>query len=190
MLSCSLNFSILAAALSVKASTIVATIKDSTISLPQFTRDEPTPPFALLEASASASSARLLDASQMSAFATQQGTSILLNGRKFTFGGVNHYTLFYDYQVDILPFFQDLVGMQATVLRTWLFCFGRDCGATSYSTIDFWFTDVSPTGDLIVNQDTGTGVGRLDYALKVARDHGVKIIFSLSGNWDSFGGMS
>ena len=92
--------------------------------------------------------------------------------------------------VKLASFFQDLVGMQATVLRTWLFCFGRDCGATSYSTIDFWFTDVSPSGDLIVNQDTFTGVGRLDYALKVAKDHGVKLIFSLSGNWDSFGGMS
>ncbi|KAJ3303822.1 hypothetical protein HDV03_003494 [Kappamyces sp. JEL0829] len=132
----------------------------------------------------------LLNAKQMASFVKTNGTQLSLAGKPFYFGGVNHYGLFYHYDVDIPSFFQDAVDARASVVRTWLWCDGRDCGSTSYSSLDFWFTTKDPqTGNLAVNDDPLSGLGRFDNVILQAKKFGIKLMVTLTGNWDDFGGI-
>ena len=133
---------------------------------------------------------QLLSPDQSKAFVKTRGTKFILNDKPFYFGGGNRYGLFYDYTEDVVPFFENAVKTKTSVVRTWMFCDGRDCGSTSHSTIDFYFSTKDPkTGQLLVNQDIVSGIGRMDYVLQQASLHGVKLILTLSNNWADFNGV-
>ncbi|KAJ3262286.1 hypothetical protein HK103_002700 [Boothiomyces macroporosus] len=125
---------------------------------------------------------RLLTPDQMSLFAKTEGTPITLNGKPFYFGGSNIYRLFYVPQSDLPTYFQDAVRVRSSVIRTWCFCDGIGC------TQNVHFTD-SQNGELVFNDDTNTGLGRMDAVIHQAQLAGVKLILTLTNNWSDFGGI-
>ncbi|KAJ3274750.1 hypothetical protein HDV01_002272 [Terramyces sp. JEL0728] len=161
-----------------------ATVVTPTTTIPQVTAFVPTSNVA------PSPTATLLSKDQMNAFVKADGTSLSLLGNPFYFGATNFYKLFYSYESDLPYIFNDAVAIKSSVIRTWCFCDGIDCDSTSYANFRFHFTDYdSANKQLAFNDDVDSGVGRLDRVLQYANRYGVKIIFTLAGNWGDFGGV-
>lgn len=124
----------------------------------------------------------------------KSGTSLQLGSQPFYYGGANHFSLIVEDQVDVDNFFNDCARLKISVVRTWLFCDGADCGkglpVLSLAGRSFWIAEKdASTGDITVNFDVNTGLGRFDYVVNQAKAHGVKLIVALSNNWSDMGGM-
>ncbi|KAJ3315955.1 hypothetical protein HDV04_000163 [Boothiomyces sp. JEL0838] len=131
---------------------------------------------------------RLLSPQQMSAFAKASGTQVTLNGKPFYFGSSNIYRLFYTPVSDLPTYFNDAITARSSVIRTWCFCDGPSCSDTSQSSFKFYFTDAQ-NGQLTFNDDTNSGLGRMDAVLYHANQAGIKLILTLANNWGDFGGI-
>jgi mannan endo-1,4-beta-mannosidase len=131
----------------------------------------------------------LLNSEQMSNFVRAQGTQLVLNNKPFYYGGTNSYLLFYATRPEIDTFFENAVKTKASVVRTWLFCDGQvECNAQSNDGQRVWFMDIV-NGQVVVNEDSQTGLGRFDYVIESAKRHGIKLMVTLSNNWGDFGGI-
>ena len=161
--------------------TYTVTITTTTTSTPS---SGPTPP--------PSNEPRMLSPQQMNAFVKVNGTKLTLLDKTFYYSGTNSYELFYIPRPDIDSFFRDVVKTQGTVVRTWLFSDGKSFPAhpPNIGGIDYWFQDIDrATGEMYFNDDSETGLGRFDYVLASARAHGIKLIVTLTNNWQEFGGM-
>ncbi|KAJ3253391.1 hypothetical protein HK103_000711 [Boothiomyces macroporosus] len=121
-------------------------------------------------------------------FVTRNGMQLMYNGKPFYFGGTNVYNLFISSNSDIDTIFANLAALDARVVRTWLFADGKNNGAY-FNGQQVWFLDFDSQGNIYFNDDTNTGLGRLDYAIQSAQKHGIKLIFTLANNWNAFGGI-
>ena len=116
----------------------------------------------------------------------------MLDGKPFYFGGTNSYSLFYSSHDQIDAFFAECVSLHVTVVRTWLYADGKSFpggDAKDANGNQIWFIEKSSNGDLVFNDSPATGLGRFDYVLTSAKAHGVKLIVTLSNNWQNFGGV-
>ncbi|KAJ3319252.1 hypothetical protein HDV06_006580 [Boothiomyces sp. JEL0866] len=126
-------------------------------------------------------------ANTSASFVTRNGMQLMYSGKPFYFGGTNVYNLFYSSTSDVDSIFANLVTLDVTVVRTWLFADGKNNGA-SFNGQQVWFLDFDSKGNIVFNNDNNTGLGRLDYVVQSAQKHGIKLIFTLSNNWNAFGG--
>ncbi|GGM48378.1 cellulase family glycosylhydrolase [Dactylosporangium sucinum] len=123
-------------------------------------------------------------------FVTRDGADLSLDGRPFRFAGSNNYYLMYRSPAMVDDVFADAAGAGFTVLRTWGFL---DIGDQDDSNsvhhkengVYFQYWD----GTRPAYNDGADGLERLDYVLKSARDHGLKLVVPLTNNWSAFGGM-
>ncbi|KAI9314227.1 glycoside hydrolase superfamily [Dichotomocladium elegans] len=114
-------------------------------------------------------------------FVKTSGSHFSLDGSKFYFEGTNAYYLMTSSNSDIDAVFQAAGTANLPVVRTWLFNSGSD---------SVWFQKWdSSSGKMIINDDSTTGLGRIDYVIQAAAKNNIKLIFSLTNNWKDYGGM-
>jgi hypothetical protein len=133
---------------------------------------------------------QVLTPAQMNAFVTTQGNQFMLNGQPFYWGGANNYYLFYADQKDVDATFRDAAKLRIPVMRTWAFSDGEKGIASSNAQNNgkkVWFQELV-NGQIVFNDSTDTGIGRLDFVIESAKKHGVKLIMTLTNNWADFGG--
>jgi mannan endo-1,4-beta-mannosidase len=113
-----------------------------------------------------------------SPFITAKGDSLYCGDKPFKFVGTNAYWLpFLNSDADINKTFADMASIGITVVRTWAF---ND--VTEVPDHGFFF-QVIANGTTTIN--TGpNGLQRLDTVLKFAEQYGIKVIFSLTNNWN------
>ncbi|KAN0137310.1 Glycoside hydrolase superfamily [Lactarius tabidus] len=113
-----------------------------------------------------------------SSFVTASGTDLFYDGRPFKFVGTNAYWIpFLNSDDDISKTFADMAANGITVVRTWAF---ND--VTEVPEQGFYFQLIA-NGTTTIN--TGpNGLQRLDKVLEIAAEHSIKIILSLTNNWN------
>ncbi|XP_011623587.1 mannan endo-1,4-beta-mannosidase 7 [Amborella trichopoda] len=109
-------------------------------------------------------------------FVRTRGTHFILNGSPFYANGFNAYWLMYmasdpSQRSKVTSAFQQASAHGLTIARSWAFSDGG-YGALQYS-------------PGVYNEQMFQG---LDFVIYEARRHGIRLIFSLANNYDSFGG--
>lgn len=111
-------------------------------------------------------------------FVYRQGEKLMLDGEEFRFLGTNNYYFHYKDREMIDDVIEDAVKMGLKVIRIWGFIDGVN------NIHDGHLMQVEPG---IYDE---SGFKKLDYAIKKAGDHGIKLVIVLTNNWDEFGGMN
>lgn len=111
-------------------------------------------------------------------FITVKGIQFVKHGEEFYFSGANTYYLFYAKPNDVDALFADAKSIGLQVIRTWAWSDGETT-----------MPAVTPSGvfyqsrfgnETRYNDDTVTGLGRLDVVIDSAKRHGIKLILSVS----------
>lgn len=114
-------------------------------------------------------------------FVTRQGSDFRLNGETYRFGGNNTYYMFYKSHFMIDDVFTTMRRNGLEVLRTWAFCDGKGLYARD--------------GDGIADGNEGSAfqpemgvyyeptLVNLDYVIKSAGEHGIRLILPLVNYW-------
>jgi len=126
-------------------------------------------------------------------FVARQGSSFVLDGQPFRYGGTNNYYLHYKSNLMVNDVFDDAARMNLKVMRTWTFleCGGdrpNSAGGCSQGS-DLWMQRWSNAANGPVYNTGSGGLQKLDYMLARANQAGVKLIMVLTNNWRDFGGM-
>ena len=126
-------------------------------------------------------------------FVSRSGTSLVLNGQTFRFGGTNNYYLHYKSELMVDDVFADAAAMNLKVIRAWssLECGGakpNSAGGCSQGA-DLWMQRWSSTTNAVEYNTGPNGLPKLDLLLAKANQYGIKVILPLVNNWRDFGGM-
>ncbi|KAJ7743019.1 glycoside hydrolase [Mycena maculata] len=115
-------------------------------------------------------------------FVTTSGTRFHLNGAEYTLVGSNAYWLpLMGYsEADINLALNDIVTSGATTVRTWGF---NEVTSPSGIYFHLW------TGATATVNTGANGLGMLDTVIAAAKAHGIRLIISLTNNWNNYGGM-
>jgi mannan endo-1,4-beta-mannosidase len=116
-------------------------------------------------------------------FPSTSGTSFVIDGKQQYFAGTNTYWIgFQTNNADVDLVMKNIASSGMKVLRVW------------------GFNDVTSDTDQVYYQsfingeakiNTGAnGLERLDYVVKSAEEHGVKLIINFVNNWTDYGGMA
>jgi mannan endo-1,4-beta-mannosidase len=112
-------------------------------------------------------------------FVTARGRQLVLDGRRFRFGGTNNYYLHYKSHYMIDSVLNDADAMGLTVVRCWCFSDGP-AGA-------------SANGGLAMQSEPGVfneaSFEAFDYAVYKAGTLGIRLVVALTNNWGDFGGI-
>lgn len=82
-------------------------------------------------------------------------------------------------QSNVKQVFSDMKSLGLPVVRTWLFNLGSD---------SVWFQQWdSSSNKMVINDDSDTGLGRIDYIIQQAAAQDIKLIFTLNNNWEDYG---
>lgn len=129
-------------------------------------------------------------AAPSSKFVTTNGTRFSVDGRTFRFAGTNNYYLSTQSDENMaLDVFETAARSNFSVIRTWAF---HDRGfingtASTGHVDDFWYRALDPSSNqVIVNE---TGLRKLDVTLVTAATFGIRLIITMSNNWDDYGGI-
>ena len=140
---------------------------------------------ATSSAVATSTKAAATSASATGSYPTTSGTEFVIDGEAGYFAGTNSYWIgFLTNNDDVDLVMQHLASSGLKVLRVWGF---NDVTTTpSAGTVYFQsFAGSEPT----IN--TGAdGLERLDYVVKSAEAHGIKLIINFVNNWTDYGGMA
>ena len=158
-----------------------------------------------LSSNAALASNDVATASSSSGFVTTNGTKFWLDGGEFPYCGTNCYYINFKPKEDIDALFEGAEEMGINVIRTWghldagtiqkgqtngekqVFSNNADgTGEKDGTYYQYWDADL---GKPVVNLGEN-GIGRLDYTVGQAKEHGVKLILTLTNNWKEFGGMA
>nr|4QP0_A Chain A, Endo-beta-mannanase [Rhizomucor miehei] len=116
-----------------------------------------------------------------SSFVQTSGPQFTLDGKPFYFEGTNAYYLMTSDQSNVKQVFSDMKSLGLPVVRTWLFNLGSD---------SVWFQQWdSSSNKMVINDNSDTGLGRIDYIIQQAASQDIKLIFTLNNNWEDYGGM-
>lgn len=136
-------------------------------------------------------------------FVTTNGTQFTLDGKPFYYAGTNNYYLIYKSHNEIDNVIEDASNAGLKVIRTWghldvgiktdqmngntpVFQDNSDgMGSKDGVYIQYFDKDLKKP---VVNEGED-GLGRLDYAIYKAGQEDVKLILTLTNNWEQFGGM-
>jgi mannan endo-1,4-beta-mannosidase len=113
------------------------------------------------------------------------GTSFVIDGKKQYFAGTNSYWIgFLTNNADVDLVMQHLASSGIKVLRVWGF---NDVTSTPGSGTVYYQSFINGVASI----NTGAnGLQRLDYVVKSAGAHGIKLIINFTNNWTDYGGMS
>ncbi len=127
---------------------------------------------------------------------TQKSGHFILDGKPFCFSGTNNYYLPWKSTKMCDDVLLTAKEMNLTVMRTWG---NQERGSLDGSVPN---TDGDGTKEGVYyqywdkekqrpayNDDDKTGLGRLDYVLHKSRELGIKVILTLTNNWQDTGGM-
>lgn len=127
---------------------------------------------------------------------TQKSGHFILDGKPFCFSGTNNYYLPWKSTKMCDDVLVTAKEMNLTVMRTWG---NQERGSLDGSMPN---TDGDGTKEGVYyqywdaenqrpayNDDPKTGLGRLDYVLHKSRELGIKVILTLTNNWQDTGGM-
>ncbi len=115
-------------------------------------------------------------AAQVEGFVQREGSRLHVNGSSYYFHGANQYYLFYKSQKMTNEVLEDAASLGLNTLRTWAFCDGEWHDGHSLQPSPRQYNEAS--------------FKNLDYAIYRAEQLGIRLIFSLTNNWDAFGGMN
>src|SRR2546426_5708024 len=110
----------------------------------------------------------------LNGFVTRSGSHLMLNGQSFRFAGANVHWLAlddstsYPSQFRVYDAFDAAKEMGLTVVRSHSLGASTGCGNC-----------IEPSPD-VFNE---TALAHVDYAIKAARDHGIRLIIPLTDNW-------
>lgn len=130
-------------------------------------------------------------ASSTVAFVTTRGTSFIDDdGKPFRFAGTNNYYLAYQPPEMVDDVLARAAAHGFTVLRTWAFIdIGHPDGSESVGggpKNGVWFQALDPATNTLVYSEAG--LAHLDAVLVAAAKYGVRLILTLTNNWNDFGG--
>ncbi|KAK7714409.1 mannan endo-1,4-beta-mannosidase A-2 [Diaporthe eres] len=117
-------------------------------------------------------------------FAKVSGTLFNVDGKTGYFAGTNSYWIgFLTNNADVDLVMSHLQTSGLKILRVWGF---NDVNTTPGSGT-VWYQSLSGSTPTI---NTGAnGLQRLDYVVKSAEAHGIKLIINFVNNWDDYGGI-
>lgn len=119
-------------------------------------------------------------------FVRRSGTTLLLEGRPFRFGGANNYYLMYKSQAMVDDVLRSAAVQNFKVLRTWGWLdigYPDEPGAADGVYFQY-FDGLAP-----IANDGADGLQHLDYVIYRAGQLGLRLIIPFTGNWDAFGGI-
>jgi mannan endo-1,4-beta-mannosidase len=119
----------------------------------------------------------------VSGFVERNGQQFVLNGQRFRMAGANVYYLGFVNQPAIDSVLDLAVAMQLNVLRIWGF-FEQKPDSNVYF---HFFNNARGVPDF---HDGPDGLARLDQAIFLAEQRGIRLIIPLTDQWPAFGGMS
>jgi mannan endo-1,4-beta-mannosidase len=123
-------------------------------------------------------------------FVTTRHTSFEVDGRPFRFAGTNNYYLQYQDADMVADVFERAVAHNFSVLRTWGFLdIGYPDGSESVgggAKNGVWFRALDPATHTVVLNESG--LAHLDATLVAAARHNLRLILTLTNNWQDFGG--
>jgi mannan endo-1,4-beta-mannosidase len=120
---------------------------------------------------------------QTSAFPSASGTSFVIDGKQQYFAGTNTYWIgFQTNNADVDLVMKNIAGSGMKVLRVWGF---ND--VTSVTDQVYYQSFIN--GEAKINTGAN-GLERLDYVVRSAEEHGVKLIINFVNNWTDYGGMA
>ncbi len=147
--------------------------------------------YALLLLAACLLAATCASAAVPAGFVTTRGTSFEVDGKPFRFAGANNYYLNYQSPAMVADALDRAAARNMTVIRTWAFLdIGRPDGSESVdgggAKNGVWFRALDPvTRKVVLNE---SGLAHLDATLVAARARGLRLILTLTNNWQDFGG--
>ena len=112
-------------------------------------------------------------------FVSRKGANFELNGKPYRFAGSNVYYLFYKSHFMIDDVMKTMKQNEIEVLRTW--AFGQGIPQNTDEATSF-----QPKKGLYYEPV----FANLDYVIKSAGEHGIRLILPLANYWSKFGGMA
>lgn len=130
-------------------------------------------------------SLRARQSSNASSFPSTSGSSFVIDGKEQYFAGTNTYWIgFQTNNDDVDLVMKNIADSGMKVLRVWGF---ND--VTSDPGADTVYYQSFVDGEAKINTGAN-GLERLDYVVKSAEEHGVKLIINFVNNWTDYGGMA
>jgi mannan endo-1,4-beta-mannosidase len=118
-------------------------------------------------------------------FPTTSGTKFVIDGKPGYFAGTNSYWIgFLTNNSDIDLVMQHLASSGLKILRVWGF---ND--VTTIPTDGTVYFQSFANGEATINTEAN-GLQRLDYVVKSAETHGIKLIINFVNNWTDYGGIA
>ena len=114
----------------------------------------------------------------MTDFVRREGSKLTLNGEEFRIAGGNNYYVAYVEEPVARAVFELAASARMNVMRIWAFL-ERSEGHTLF--FQSW-----DRGSAEYSED---GLRRLDRAVALAGEHGMRVILTLANNWKDFGGV-
>ena len=118
----------------------------------------------------------------ISGFVERRGRGFFLNGQSYRMAGANVYYLGFVNRPTIESVLDLAVAMGLNVLRIWGFFEQTDSNVYFH-----FFNQARGVPDF---HDGPDGLGRLDEAICLAEQRGLRLILPLTNNWPAFGGMT
>ncbi|KAG9953375.1 endo-1,4-beta-mannosidase, partial [Aureobasidium melanogenum] len=118
-------------------------------------------------------------------FPTKSGTEFVIDGKQGYYAGTNSYWIGFltnDSDVDLVM--QHIASSGLKILRVW----GFNDVTTVPSDGTVYFQSFA-NGEATINTGAN-GLQRLDYVVKSAEAHGIKLIINFVNNWTDYGGMA
>ncbi|KAL1591292.1 hypothetical protein WHR41_00026 [Cladosporium halotolerans] len=134
---------------------------------------------------ARSSSALSSRAANDSSFPSASGSSFIIDGKQQYYAGTNSYWLgFQTNNADVDLVMKNLATSGLKVLRVWGF---NDVTSDPGSNTVYFQSFIN--GEAKINTGAN-GLERLDYVVKSAEEHGIKLIINFVNNWTDYGGMA
>jgi mannan endo-1,4-beta-mannosidase len=169
------------------ASSVPTTIKTSISKAPvssSSTTEVPKPPITTSKMTTT-SKAATTTAAASGSFPTTSGTKFVIDGKPGYYAGTNSYWIgFLTNNSDIDLVMQHLASSGLKILRVW----GFNDVTTTPTDGTVYFQSFA-NGEATINTGAN-GLQRLDYVVKSAEAHGIKLIINFVNNWTDYGGMA
>lgn len=164
----------------VKASSTIKTTLKTSVKVATSTKASST-----AKAATSAKAASTVTDATSTAYPSTSGTKFVVDGTTGYFAGTNAYWISFltdDADVDLVMSHLSSAGI--TILRVWGF---NDVTSTPSSGTVYFQSFAGSTPTINTGAD---GLQRLDYVVKSAEAHGIKLIINFVNNWTDYGGMA
>jgi len=124
-------------------------------------------------------------AADASSFPSASGTNFIIDGKQQYFAGTNTYWIgFQTNNADVDLVMKNIASSGMKVLRVWGF---NDVTSDPGANTVYYQSFIN--GEAKINTGAN-GLERLDYVVKSAEEHGIKLIINFVNNWTDYGGMA